>query len=352
MKLLLLSVLLAAGLARSLMAQTNIVNEASQLEFKGHFKEAAAVLQSGIESGKASPAELKTLKFELDRLGRIRQDYPLMRDDLFEQLKGTVKDLTPEEFNQWITKGWFDNREIDGRIYYFNSEPNNIFFRHPELNPRRIDPEDAKWLESKRLELIHSIKKASQDEKNPYVLPMIFNVTMRVTADANAAPDGETIRAWLPIPRTYPFQTGFKLLSSSPTPKSIDAEDSSIRSIYFEESAHAGKETQFKIDYEFTVRGVHFDLQADKIQPFDPNDEAVKKFTGEAPHVVFTPEIKALSAKIVGNETNPMLKAKKIYDWLSDNLQYSYALEYSTIRNLSDYTRSHCYGDCGQQALF
>ncbi|HWY76716.1 MAG TPA: transglutaminase-like domain-containing protein, partial [Verrucomicrobiae bacterium] len=58
-----------------------------------------------------------------------------------------------------------------------------------------------------------------------------------------------------------------------------------------------------------------------------------------------------LSAKIVGNETNPMLRAKRIYDWLSDHLQYSYALEYSTIPNISDYCRSKGYGDCGQQGL-
>jgi transglutaminase-like putative cysteine protease len=351
MRRILLSVLLAAGMAGRLFAQTNIVNDASQLELSGHFKEAAAVLQSAIESGKASPTELKTLKFELDRLDRIKQDYSLTRDDLFEQLKLAVKDVSREEFNQWASQGWFDQRDIDGKTYFFNSSPSNLFFRHPELNPRRIDPEDVNWLANKRLEVIRSIKKASEAAKSPYVLPMTFRVHMTVTADSDVAPAGETIRAWLPIPREYPFQTGFKLLSSSPAPKSIDAADSPIRSIYFEQPAQAGKETEYTIDYEYTTRGVHFDLQPEKIQPYAPNDEAVKKYTGEAPHVVFTPEIKALSAKIVGNETNPMLKAKKIYDWLSDNLQYSYSLEYSTMRNISDYTRSHCYGDCGQQAL-
>ena len=46
-----------------------------------------------------------------------------------------------------------------------------------------------------------------------------------------------------------------------------------------------------------------------------------------------------------------MLKAKKIYNYLSDTLSYSYALEYSTIRNISEYCRLHNYGDCGEQAL-
>ena len=189
-------------------------------------------------------------------------------------------------------------------------------------------------------------------EKTPYVLPKTFHVTMNVTAAANAAPAGETIRAWVPIPRHYPFQTDFKLISSSWPPKSVADENSPIRSDLFR-AARARRTSRrgSGLNMNYQLHGVSFDLKPEKIRPYDPNDEAVKRFTGESPHVVFTPEIKALSAQIVGNETNPMLKAKKIYDWQSDHLLYSYAIEYSTIRNLSDYCRANGYGDCGQQAM-
>ena len=60
---------------------------------------------------------------------------------------------------------------------------------------------------------------------------------------------------------------------------------------------------------------------------------------------------RALSQQIVGNETNPYFKAKKCFDWIAENIKYSYAIEYSTIRNISEYCRSRCYGDCGQEAL-
>ena len=71
----------------------------------------------------------------------------------------------------------------------------------------------------------------------------------------------------------------------------------------------------------------------------------------EAPHVVFTPELRQLSQQIVGSETNPYWKAKKCYDWIAEHIKYSYAIEYSTIRNISDYCRAKGYGDCGQEAL-
>ncbi len=71
----------------------------------------------------------------------------------------------------------------------------------------------------------------------------------------------------------------------------------------------------------------------------------------EGPHVVFTEKIKSLGRQIIGDETNPMLQAKGFYDWIGANVKYSYAREYSTLTNISDYCLSHRYGDCGQEAL-
>jgi nitroreductase len=88
-----------------------------------------------------------------------------------------------------------------------------------------------------------------------------------------------------------------------------------------------------------------------KIQPADLQDPILKKFTSEAPHVVFTAKIKDLANKIAGDETNPYRVAKAFYDWIGANVKYSYAREYSTLTNLSDYCLSNCYGDCGQEAM-
>ncbi len=46
-----------------------------------------------------------------------------------------------------------------------------------------------------------------------------------------------------------------------------------------------------------------------------------------------------------------MVQAKAFYDWIGTNIQYSFAREYSTLTNISDYCLAHRYGDCGQEAL-
>lgn len=332
-------------------AQTNLLQKANDLELKGDFKEAGALLSKALETKSLDPAQKKQLEFDLDRLDRIKKDFPFTKDSLYDALKISVKDLTPAEYDQWVKQGRFDSREIDGTRYFMGDSVRNLFFRYTELLARRTPPKSLSSDAQARWESCFNIRKAAMVQGKPYVLPKKFQVTMTVTAEADAAPAGQTIRAWIPVPRRYPFQEGFEVVASSPQVKQLDSEDSPIRSAYFEQVTEKDKPTEFKIEYNYTAYGVFFDIKPAEVRPCDPNDPALAPYLREVPHIQFSPEIRALSQKIVGNETNAYRKAKKCYDWIADNINYSYAIEYSTIRNISEYCRSRGYGDCGQEAL-
>jgi transglutaminase-like putative cysteine protease len=350
-KIFLAAVCLCLLVSANCLAQQNVAGEASRLELQGQFKQAASLLTTALQNKALPAAERKTMAFELDRLERIKKDFPNTKAELFAELQGAVKDLTAAEYDAWLAEGRFESREIDGTRYYANTSVSNLFFRYPELNARRIPPKDTTTLQKARLESVTAIRKAALAEKTSYVLPKRFHVTMTDIAKPTAAPAGEIIRAWLPIPRQYPFQKDFKLISSSPSMHRIDSQESPIRCVYLEQPAKKDASTQFKIEYEYTAHAVSFNIQPGDVRPCDPSDPMIKGFIGEAPHVVFTPEMRALSQRIVGDETNPCLKAKKCFDWIAENIKYSFALEYSTIRNISDYCRSKGYGDCGQEAM-
>jgi transglutaminase-like putative cysteine protease len=337
--------------AANCLARQDVAGDANRLELQGQFKQAASLLTTALRDQSLPATERKRLEFELDRLERIRKDFPNTKDELFAELKGSVKDVTADEYDRWLAEGRFDSREIDGKRYFVNTGVSDLFFRYPELDARRTPAKDTAVMQKARLESVTAIRKAALAEKTPYVLPKRFHVTMTVTAKASAAPAGQIIRAWLPIPRSYPFQDDFELTAASPSVSNTDSKESPIRSVYLEQPAKKDAPTPFKIEYEYTTHAVSFDIKPEDVRPCDPNDPAVKGFTGEGPHVVFTPEMRALSQKIVGDETNPCLKAKKCFDWIADNIKYSYAIEYSTIRNISDYCRTKGYGDCGQEAM-
>src|SRR6266850_2970199 len=61
-----------------------VVQKADSLEQSGRFKEAAEILTTGISNASTNSSERKTLEFELDRLDRIKRDFPYSKDDLFK----------------------------------------------------------------------------------------------------------------------------------------------------------------------------------------------------------------------------------------------------------------------------
>ena len=308
------------------LAQPSALPQAERLELQGQFKEAGAALRRALNQSTTTSEQRKRLEFELDRLERIKKDFPFTKETLYDSLKKSVKNLTHKEYEQWVAEGRFDSREIDGERYFMSSSVSNLFFRYPELAARRLPPKNTAALDKRHWETCVAIKNSALVEQTPYVLPMRFEVNMRLTAIANAAPDGQTVRAWLPIPREYPFQADFELLSATPEAKQVSPKDSPIRAVFMEQAAKKDRRTDFRIRYEYTARGVSFDLKPEKVKPADPNDPALAPFIREAPHIVFTPELRALSSQIAGQETNPCVKAKKFYDWIAGHIQYSYAI--------------------------
>ena len=335
----------------ALAAPQSPVAESSQLEAQGRFAEAAKLLKAAAGDQSLTAGERQHLAFELDRLDRIRKDFPLTQETLFQELKLSVRGVTAAEFAQWLKEGRFDSRQIDGQRCFMASSVGNLFWRHPELNNRRVEPKADSAYQKALWATCVAIQQAARKARTPYVLPKRFEVTMTVTANPDAAPDGQVIRAWLPVPRRYPFQDDFELLSTSSPVKQLAPEDSPIRSVFLEQPARKGQATAFTVEYRYRTDGVWFDVQPEKVQPADPTDPALGPFLREGPHIVFTPEMRALSQQIAGNENNPARRAKDFYHWISDHIQYSYAIEYSTIRNLGEYCRAHGYGDCGQEAL-
>jgi len=88
------------------------------------------------------------------------------------------------------------------------------------------------------------------------------------------------------------------------------------------------------------------------VEPFSGIEPEYEIYTREeSPHEIFSVQMCQLSAEIIKDVKNPYLKARLIYDWIADSIKYSYAREYSTLRNISAYCLEKKYGDCGQQAI-
>jgi transglutaminase-like putative cysteine protease len=176
-------------------------------------------------------------------------------------------------------------------------------------------------------------------------------VTYSLTVNADAAPNGETLRAWLPFPRAIPGQQeDVRLVESTPTKNTIAPESTLQRTVYLEQPAAAGKPTEFSITYELTVYGQFHAIDAARVTPAQRTPELAPYLAERPPHIVFTPAMRKFSREVVGAETNPYRIVQKLFAAV-DRIPWAGALEYSTISNISDYALHAGHADCGQQTL-
>jgi len=71
--------LILFGTLCAVKAAEPLIEKADALERKGQFKEAATLLEQGIQRETANPEKVKSIEFERHRLERIKKDYPLSK---------------------------------------------------------------------------------------------------------------------------------------------------------------------------------------------------------------------------------------------------------------------------------
>ncbi|MBI1290987.1 hypothetical protein GC173_07045 [bacterium] len=327
------------------------LTEIATLQEAGHLETAAARAKDLLDSKGLSAEQRRTIEYEIERSRRIAQDYRVTKERLWDAIEGGVADVTREEFEGWVAEGRFDSMTIDGKQLFVGPSLSNLFFRYPELMPRRIKKSPGRWGPF-LLAHVREARAAGEQSVIETGPPKHFRITYTNTVEANAVPAGETIKCWMVYPQQMASQDGVVLESAEPQPKWINAPNYPVRSLYFEQPSRGAEPTTFSATYTVTTRPRYVPIDPARVAAVPQNGPDSDWFLREQPpHVQFTPELKALASEIVGDEQNPAVKARLIYDWVSANMRYSYAREYSTLHNISMYCYSNRYGDCGQIAL-
>ena len=326
-----------------------LIDTARELASGGQFQKAEKMLSKAL--GNADENNKRAILWEKERIRRIRLDYNKTEKDILEQCNSRIKNSEKEELKTWEAEGKFDARIIDGEKRYVSPSVSNLAKRYPNIRKRFKSYSTKDPWGEKVLRMARRIQKASETSDSSYLVPLRLKGKHTLIPKPDYFKTGEMVHAWIPFPRQLPYQKDIKILNTSMDPTSIDDPESPIRSVYFETEAKGKKPPEFSIEYEFTRYAVYSKVNPEKVEPYG-NDETYEKYTSEEPpNIIFTKELKDLAKKIVGDEQNPYLKGKKIYEWISTNIVYSFAREYSTLLNIPMYVYENRYGDCGQLGL-
>jgi len=326
-----------------------------QLIDQGEFSQAQKLMRLELANNlNMDPNQRLEIAFQIERLERIKKDFTGTKEEILEYIKQYVPDVKDVDLARWEKEKSLEFMVIDGEKKYFNWAGENLFRINKKLKQvkaKKGKPETP--LPYNKLEDVKKIIQSSTESGKKFVNSVRVKVTHTLTTKKDVVPAGKIICCWLPFPREIPGrQIEIKLISCIPERHIIAPnKDYLQRTIYLEKPAVAGEETMFQVVFEFTNHAVCQKIDPDAVGLINPMSGLKPYLKARPPHIVFTPELKELSEQIVGEETNPYLIARKIFQWIDENITWASAREYSTFTNISEFVSQNRYGDCGMKVF-
>ena len=329
------------------------VEEITRLVSHGDWREARQEISEELARTNLDFQTRQDLLFQRDRMSRMSLDFNKTQEQVLQEARAIAPAISDEMFTRWENAGTIEFLDVDGTRRYFDYAANNLFRLSAEAralkapgHPKAAPPV---WY---RPNEIRNILSNYDKTGGPLTAPRTWRCEYQLSVKPDAVPAGETVRAWLPFPHVLNRQIHIRLISSDPPQFIPSNPDAALASVYLEKRAVAGQPTEFKIVFECTCDAFYWPIDPARVQPATANDPALVPFSGEEPpHIVFSDDVRKLSQQIVGDETNDWLKARRIFQWVSDHVHWASAREYSTMDCLPEYAL-HCgHGDCGIQTM-
>ncbi|MDR1984364.1 MAG: transglutaminase-like domain-containing protein [Prevotellaceae bacterium] len=333
--------------------QTSIEKIYNEIEV-GNFTIADSLIDKYIAENELTETEIYDLNFQKDLLKRKKLDFRRNKEDVVEYIKKYYPDVDDAMLEKWESTNALEAMIIDGRKKYFNSAARNLFRIDKDARKRKIEVDGESTDELQLLLEKHLPEAMAQAKESPthQSIPKKMKITYTLTVPENTVPANETIRCWLPYPRTdNRRQTNIELVDVYDD-FIISPDEYAHKSMYIEKTARQNEPAVFKYSFTMSSAAEWFDLKPENIKPYDKESELYKQYTAEREtHVIFGKLIKEYSKKIVGDETNPLLVSNKILQYIKDNYPWASALEYSTMENIPEYVLRNNHGDCGMVGL-
>lgn len=353
------------GAAAIFVAPDPVLVSARELIARGELARADRLLAE--HPGRSDPAVAQACDDSREIIRRYRIEYRLSPEALLEKLRPSIPDVTLQDLETWRQAGDTQLRHhvFDGQLWYFGREPAHLLrFCEPARQRAKASatqpsptPEEDRLL----LEHLQRVLSEARREKTDLVTPIRHRVRYSLTVPGKhaALKPGSLVRCWLPLPQECRQQSEVRLIETSPaspkvTPSTAGGKapgHSAHRAVYLEQKVtDPARPVVFREVFEYTCRSYVPRLEMDKARPL-PASYTGGELDERLPHIAFTPEITAKARELVGDEQNPLARARKIYMWIVENVRWCPEEEYCIMPCIPAKVLRTRQGDCGAQSL-
>lgn len=317
-------------------------------DFHGELREIDRILDNE-QSGHGLPEALaRRLTIERVIAAGMCRDYNTDFDGLLARVAAAFPACDAESLRRLLSHGHADYILRGGREYYQNSAAANLINCHETELRRLSDPSYAPLYErdARMLEVVRRMRRQGGAAWR-------FTVKEELWVSEGSERPGETIRVHLPYPAACQSQPGEEIQLLACSHPDFYISDAAQRTLCITAPYVPGE--RFSVTFSYVNRAPYRDFGAGSgvptikaaHSPVRPEDCLGEHY----PHIRFTPFIDALAREIGGDERDPLILARHVYDWVTLNVRYSYMREYLYIDNIPEFAALGGRGDCGVMAL-
>jgi len=198
-----------------------------------------------------------------------------------------------------------------------------------------------------------------------YRNPRVYNVdySFELIPDPAKIDRAKDLKLLIPIPREWDSQKAVKIISVQPPPHAEYEDAEHGNRMFFWDFGREPEKPSYKVDMKFRLESyeIHAELDPNNIATYDKTSKEYELYTRSSHTICITPNIKEMAEEAIGDETNPYLQTKRIFDFVRKKMRYK-ILDYERgrgIKCLLDYpvkdekTGEEYYeGCCSQYTAF
>lgn len=317
---------------------------------------------------------------EREMIRRMPADFPYTRAEAMDIIRAEIPSYTEEEFDAAVACGQIRFIYLHGEMRIFGRFFASMIKSVPEFRARTkvaLNGGESSGKGSKGdLRLNRSMR--IMKEKGALANRITIRATVKVE-DAAFTP-GMFVSVHVPIAAVCEQQSDIRIESMFPENGQIAPEDAEQRTVYWEENMQENHE--FSVTYSYVHTAKWHDVETvlhgmpmsqgtmqdagsacceaaqrpsgvPEVPCLKPETlaEYVKDTAELAPHIEFTPYIRALTEACAQGCTTPLEKAKSFYDFITTNFKYTFMPAYFTLEDIAENAARSFTGDCGVFAL-
>lgn len=317
---------------------------------------------------------------EREMIRRMPADFPYTRAEAMDIIRAEIPSYTEEEFDAAVACGQIRFIYLHGEMRIFNRFFSSMCKSVPEFRARTKVALNGGESSGRGSKGDLRLNRSMRIMKEQGALANRITIRATVKVENTAFKPGMLVRVHVPIAAACEQQSDIRIESMFPENGQIAPEDAEQRTVYWEENMQENHE--FSVTYSYVHTAKWHDVETvlhgmpmsqgamqdagsacseaaqrpsgvPELPCLKPEAlaEYVKDTAELAPHIEFTPYIRALTEACAQGCTTPLEKAKSFYDFITKNFRYTYMPAYFTLDSIAENCARSFTGDCGVFAL-